>query len=108
VPRDVLEKYLAADGHSVVTAASGHEAIGCFAAGSFDLMLTDHAMPGMNGLQLAEAVHAIRAGHPVILVTGFSPEEIGTDEPLAGIDFVMRKPVPRSELRRALVSVMAT
>jgi len=107
VSRCVLERYLAADGHSVVTASDPGEAIGWARSEHFDVMITDHAMPGMNGVQLAEAVRAMRAGHPVILVTGFAPGEIGPDDVPAGIDFVMQKPVPRSELRRALVSVMA-
>ena len=43
----------------------------------FDLLITDHAMPGMNGVQLAGAVRQMRAGHPVILVTGFAAGGMG-------------------------------
>jgi len=106
VTRDVLEKYLTADGHSVVTAIDAEEAIGCVQKGSFDLLITDHGMPGMNGLQLAAAVREMRQGQPVILVTGFGDGGFGPDETPDGIDLVVRKPVPRGELRRALVSVM--
>lgn len=106
VTRGVLANYLTSDGHSVVTAADAEEALGCVADGKFDLLITDHAMPGMNGVQLAAAVRAMRAGHPVILVTGFAAGSMGADEEPAGVDLVMRKPVPRRELRRALVSVM--
>jgi signal transduction histidine kinase len=106
VSRGVLESYLVADGHSVVTANDAEGAIGCFAGAEFDLMITDHAMPGMNGVQLAAAVHEKRAGHPVILLTGFAAGSMGADEEPAGVDLVMRKPVLRRELRRALGSVM--
>ena len=61
----------------------------------------------MNGVQLAGAVREMRAGHPVILVTGFAPGSMGADEEPAGVNLVMRKPVPRCALRRALASVMA-
>ena len=71
VTRRVLKNYLTADGHSVVTAENAEEALGCFESGKFDLLITDHAMPGMNGVQLAAAVREKIAGHPVILVTGF-------------------------------------
>ena len=106
VSRCILESYLTADGHNVVTAVDAEQAIGCFEAGEFDLVITDHAMPGMNGVKLAATVRAMRAGHPVILVTGFAAGGMGHDEEPTGVDLVMRKPVPRRELRRALVSVM--
>lgn len=106
VTRGVLESYLASDGHSVVTAVDAEKAIGCLADAKFDLLITDHAMPGMNGVQLAAAVREMRAGQPVILVTGFAAGSMGADEDPVGVDLVMRKPVARRELRRALVSVL--
>lgn len=106
VTRDVIKKYLTADGHSVVTAIDAEEAIGCVQKASFDLLITDHGMPGMNGIQLAAVVRQMREGHPVILITGFGDGGFGPDETPPGIDLVVRKPVPRGELRRALVSVM--
>lgn len=106
VSRRVLESYLTADGHHVVTASNAKDAIGCGERDQFDLLITDHAMPGMNGLQLAAVFRAFRAKHPVILVTGFAAGESAPDEASTGVDHVIRKPVPRNELRRALVSVM--
>jgi CheY-like chemotaxis protein/anti-sigma regulatory factor (Ser/Thr protein kinase) len=106
VTRGVLASYLTSDGHSVVTAVNAEEAMGFFAAGKFDLLITDHAMPGMNGVQLAAAVRERRAGQPVILVTGFAAGGMGEDEEPDGVNLVMRKPVPRRELLRALVSVV--
>ncbi len=106
IARDVLARYLTTDGHRVVTAINAQEAIDCVEAGNFDLLITDHAMPGMNGLQLALHVRAMRAGQPIILVTGFSDHRLDADEAPDGIDLVMHKPVPRRELRRALASVM--
>ena len=106
VSRLVLASYLTADGHRVVTAVDAEEAIGCFENAEFDLMITDHAMPGMNGVMLAAAVREKRAGHPVILVTGFAAGGMGHDEDPACVNLVMRKPVPRRDLQRALVSVM--
>ena len=91
---------------SVVTTANAEQALGCFDDAKFDLLITDRAMPEMSGVQLAAAVREMRAGPPVILLTGFAVGSLGADEDPAGIDLVMRKPVPRRKLRRALVSVM--
>jgi signal transduction histidine kinase len=106
VTRLVLESYLTADGHSVVTAVNAEEALGCFAETGFDLLISDHAMPGLNGVQLACAVRAMHVDQSVILVTGFAEGSMGAEEEPRGVNLVMRKPVSRRELRRALISVM--
>jgi CheY-like chemotaxis protein len=106
VNRDVLKKYLTADGHKVVTAVNAEQAIGCARTATFDLLITDHAMPGMNGMQLAGIFRQMRSAHPVILVTGFTGSMEDPEWKAEGIDLVLRKPVPRADLRRALTSVM--
>jgi signal transduction histidine kinase len=106
VPRDVVSKYLTADGHRVVSAANGYDAFEKFKAGKFDLLLTDHAMPGMSGVQLAGAVKQLGGNQPVLLLTGFSDSSLAPGEKPAGIDLVLSKPIPQSELRRALIELM--
>lgn len=59
-------------GHSVTTATSGAQALRHLAGQRFDLVLTDHAMPGMTGLQLADTVQLTHPGLPVVLMTGFA------------------------------------
>jgi PAS domain S-box-containing protein len=64
----------------------------------YDLVLTDHTMPRVTGLELAREIHAIRPGVPVILYTGYG-EHIA-DEALAaaGVRSLARKPVDPNEL----------
>jgi CheY-like chemotaxis protein len=52
-------------GYQVVSAASGQEALQRLAEGRFTLMLTDVAMPGMNGVELAAKV---REAYPQVLI----------------------------------------
>jgi CheY-like chemotaxis protein len=60
-------------GHRVVEAASGAAALERLRAGAaIDLVITDYAMPGMTGLQLAEALRRLRPGLPVLLATGYA------------------------------------
>ena len=106
IARDVIARYLVTDGHRVVTAINGHEAIELMKVNRFDLLITDHSMPGMNGEQLAAAVRQMRVGIGIVLVTGFGESRVDSSELQGDIDLVMRKPVPRRELRRALVSVL--
>jgi PAS domain S-box-containing protein len=65
-------------GHTGVAASSGDEALSLIRQrGSIDLVITDFAMPHMNGLQLAEAINKEWPGLPVIIATGFAEMEPG-------------------------------
>jgi CheY-like chemotaxis protein len=60
-------------GHSVVEANCGERALKILDSGqSFDLLITDQAMPGMTGIELASRVRVKREGLPVLLVTGYA------------------------------------
>ncbi len=80
-----------------------HEALEAFRAApdSFDGVLTDLAMPGMTGVQLVEAIRAIRPEVRVAVVTGYDQDDLtALDE--AGISIRLNKPTPPPELGRAL------
>jgi PAS domain S-box-containing protein len=65
-------------GHTVLEARSAEEAVALLRrTPKIDIVVTDYAMPGMNGLQLAEAVAAEWPGLPVVLCTGYA-ELLGT------------------------------
>ncbi len=83
--RPLMQKVLTRHGYEVVHAASGHEALEiCRREGdTFDLLLSDVVMPGMNGRELAEAVRTIRPDVAVLLVSGHHEDEVlkrGIDE----------------------------
>ena len=68
-------------GHEVVEAHSGVHALSLVGTeGAFDVMITDYAMPGMNGLELAAHVQSKYPGIRVILATGYA--ELPTDTPV--------------------------
>ncbi len=65
-------------GHTVIEANSGRRALEILdAGGDIDLMVTDQAMPGMTGVELAEIVRRIRPAMPILLATGFSDVPTG-------------------------------
>ncbi len=98
-PRDVVTQYLRSDGHRVVTACDGGEAMQRYLSEKFDLVITDHGMPGMNGAQLADAVRRIDPAKPIFLLTGFA---YGASERPASANCILKKPLVPSELRAAL------
>jgi CheY-like chemotaxis protein len=60
-------------GYRVTSVQSAAEALKTFhqQPGGFDLVLTDLTMPGMNGIDLASALHEVRPELPIILASGF-------------------------------------
>jgi signal transduction histidine kinase len=60
-------------GHIVIKASSGSDALDVLRTDRvIDLMITDYAMPGMSGLQLAEEARALRPKLPILLATGYA------------------------------------
>ncbi len=66
-------------GYRAVSAYSAAEALKKFEQEDFDILVTDFRMEGMNGLELARAVHDRQPGVPVIIVTGYGPVDGGKD-----------------------------
>jgi signal transduction histidine kinase/ActR/RegA family two-component response regulator len=103
--RAVAVAYLTGDGHTVETAVDGVAGLARFLAGAFDLVITDQAMPGMTGDQLALAIKAASPTTPVIMMTGLGDLMEATGERPSGVDTVVSKPATLEELRRALAEV---
>jgi nitrogen-specific signal transduction histidine kinase len=63
-------------GYSVVQAASSEEAMRLLGQGAkFDLLVTDHLMPGMNGIELARAARGVQPGMHVLVISGYAEIE---------------------------------
>ncbi|MCZ6678830.1 MAG: PAS domain S-box protein [Candidatus Poribacteria bacterium] len=103
----MVTEYLIIDGHTVETAINGRMGLEKFHAGQFDLVVTDRAMPDMNGDQLAGFIKQIAPNKPVIMLTGFGDFMQAAGEHPAGVDVIVSKPVTLSAFRQALVKVMA-
>jgi CheY-like chemotaxis protein len=90
-------------GLRVSTAASGNEAHAMLGRDvlAFDLLLTDQTMPGLTGLELAEAARTLRADLPVILYSA-NVGEIAPHAGRLGLARVLNKPIEPIELRDAL------
>ncbi|MEK7866708.1 MAG: CHASE domain-containing protein [Planctomycetota bacterium] len=104
--REVVKSYLELDGHTVETACDGQEALERFLGGAWDLVLTDAAMPRMNGDELAERVKQARAEVPVIQLTGFGAPGAGREHQNPHVDLYLAKPVTLEDLRLAMRRVV--
>jgi CheY-like chemotaxis protein len=70
IPRMLRKLILQKQGYTVVTAASGKEALRMMEEGGIDLVLSDQMMPGMTGTELTKFIKAVRPATPVILISG--------------------------------------
>jgi signal transduction histidine kinase len=87
-------------GHTAIEAHSGAEALAVLGSGTkVDVVLTDHAMPAMTGLQLAEFIRTRFPGLPIILATGYA--ELPVDPATLGIAR-LAKPCTQHEIAAAI------
>ncbi len=92
-------------GHDVVETASAAQALevlGRPGEPPFDLVLTDHAMPGMTGSALAQHLRTHRPDLPVILASGYADLAAGMDPTLPRL----AKPFRSEELGAALAAAL--
>ena len=91
-------------GHRVIGASSGAHALDIIKSQQpIDLMLTDHVMPGMTGVELAAASRQLRPSLPILLATGYAelPEGAQLDLPR------LAKPYHQDQLRDRLNQLLA-
>ncbi|MCM8737052.1 response regulator [Azospirillum sp. A1-3] len=91
-------------GHTVLEAGSGVEALELLRSGqAVDLLLTDYAMPGMTGVELAQAARTMAPDLPVLLATGYAdlPEGVVADLPR------LAKPYTQHQLAVATAKLLA-
>ena len=74
--RETLKGILEDKGHRVATAADGVEAIEMVRGNHFDIIFLDIKLPDMNGIQVFEQVKEIDPGVVVIMMTGYSAEDL--------------------------------
>jgi CheY-like chemotaxis protein len=95
------------EGHLVTTAPGGQEALAFFRPDSFDLVITDLAMPGMKGDELAAAIKTMAPAQPVMLITGHHEAAQADENRLKYIDHVLGKPLSYSDLREGILAALA-
>lgn len=107
--RELLEYILAEDGHEIVHAENGNEAIARYRARPADLVILDVFMPEKNGLDaMAEIRREFPAAKVVVVTAGWN---LGRRDPLtlateAGADATIRKPIDPIGLRRTVETLL--
>ena len=87
-----LARFLLKENFLVKTASGGEEALALYPGGSFDLVITDHGMPVMNGLDTAFRIKKLSPETPVLLITGWQTDSDAAYQKPSGVDEFVSKP----------------
>ncbi|MCD6181996.1 MAG: response regulator [Candidatus Cloacimonetes bacterium] len=88
------------DDLEITSASTGYEALKIIMQGTVDIVLTDIAMPDMDGNQLFARTREYNPDLPVIMMTGFGydPNHVVLNAKLNGLQDVLFKPFPLEKL----------
>ena len=102
--RDLLSRTLALAEYDVDVAPDGRVALERMRLFSYDLLITDLKMPGMDGLTVINEARRLNASLPVIIITGFSTEASAIEAANLGVSGYLTKPfkVPKVLAAKAL------
>lgn len=107
--RQLVARAIAMDGHEIVTAQDGAEALEILtgAGGAFDLLLTDIQMPVMDGIALALAAARDFPDLIILLMTGFADQRERASNLNALVHDVVTKPFSVADIRTAVADALA-
>jgi len=103
--RDVCARVLEYHGFEVQTAGDGDEGWKMLCSASYDLLISDHNMPGMTGVDLVKQLRSVGMAIPVILAAASLPDEAYTNTRLR-IAARLLKPFSARELVETVRSVL--
>ncbi len=107
INRTILERQLVPCGIAVTLCRSGAEALATLGKdAAYDVVITDHDMPEMDGMTLAQNIQALGLTMPIMLLSS-NPAARRDSDSTAKFATILQKPVLRSELYRRLQALTA-
>jgi len=93
-----MELYFSTQGHEVLTAQGGHEALALIRACKPDLMLLDLKMKGTSGFEVMEKAREIVPSMTIVVITGLNEDNVEAECRRLGAARVLHKPIKLSDL----------
>lgn len=101
--RIMLHRLLESEGYQVLEAADGQRALAAIdGASRVDLVITDVAMPALNGRQLADRLKVLRPRLPVLFMSGYTDDEMMRSGIVSSEVRFVQKPFEPAGLARAV------
>ncbi len=106
IMRESLSGWLEEDGLEVITAASGPEALKLIAKETFDLMMVDLKMPGMDGIQFLQKAQYIQPQTPVLIMTAYATVDTAVQAIKEGAYDYVTKPFNPDEISITIQKIL--
>lgn len=107
--RRMMRLTLETAGYEVGEAADGPQGLAAFGdSATWDIVLLDQKMPGMDGLEVLRSIKERAPTARVIMVTAFASIELAVDAMKLGATDFMRKPMTPEILRNTVAAALAT
>ncbi len=103
--RKLLARVLIKHGYDAVIAGSGEEALALVETDTFDLIITDIKMPGMDGLELLNEIKSFDPDLPIIVITAYGTVESAVQALRAGAYDYITKPFETDEIHLTVAKV---
>ncbi|RMF58094.1 MAG: response regulator [Calditrichaeota bacterium] len=100
-----IDTWLTLEGFEVVTVYNGGEALNKLLHQKYDLLITDIAMPHLNGLELINEIRRINPTLPIMVVSGKLNQELVEDLQQLGVNYILSKPIKPIEFRKMIETV---
>jgi DNA-binding NtrC family response regulator len=96
-----LNCFLKKEGYEVFTAANAESAMDVAQQQSFDIVISDFHLPGLNGRDLIRKVRSAQPATKTILISAYQPEEIENKDPDL-LNAYLNKPIELKSLKKLL------
>jgi two-component system NtrC family response regulator len=96
--RGMLSGFLAKEGHRVVVASNGEEALAQVKVHTLDLAIVDYKMPGLTGLEVLKKAKSLYPQLDIVILTAFGTIDTAVEAMKAGATDYLSKPVDLEEL----------
>lgn len=97
-----MDTWLTLEGFQVVTVYNGEEALYKLTEQEYDLLITDIAMPRLNGVDLIAKIRNVHPGLPIMVVSGNINTSIMNSLQEMKVRHVLPKPIKPNEFRRMI------
>lgn len=92
--------------YKAIRAVDGHDALDKIAGNDIAMVITDMRMPRMSGLELLYTIKEKRPKLPVVLISGYSVDELGSDIVKSKADGFLNKPFMMADIERMLSNLL--